>query len=217
VRIQGRPIFRRLARPLLRTATALLSRTEVRGLEHVPRQGPLIIAQNHLGPLDPPLTIAFVPCEVEVLALADLCGVPVTRKILQWYGVIPVHRDRRDGEAMASALHVLDQGGIILIEPEGRMSTTGALERARTGVGYLAMTTGAPVLPVAFTGTERTLADLRAFRRPRHTMTVGEPLRFPREQPTGLDRHDRLRQVTDQIMFRIAAMLPPTYRGVYGP
>ena len=96
------------------------------------------------------------------------------------------------------------------------MSLTGALERARQGVAYLALRSGAPVLPVAITGTERVLSDFRRLRRPRLTLTFGELIIPPSPASTPQARRQQMAQLTDEIMHRIVAMLPPEYRGVYG-
>jgi 1-acyl-sn-glycerol-3-phosphate acyltransferase len=212
---RSHPLIRRTLKALFRCVFTLLTRTEVRGLKHVPHSGPLIFAGNHLSPIDSVLSGIHVPWPIEPLALTDLFLVPGTGTLLRLYGVIPVNRDAHDGVAMALALEALAQGKIVGILPEGRVSVTGGLERARTGVAYLALASGVPVVPAAVTGTERALADLRRLRLPRLTLTFGEPLHFGREDLAGPGRHARLREVADQIMYRIAAMLPPHYRGVY--
>jgi 1-acyl-sn-glycerol-3-phosphate acyltransferase len=212
---RGRPLIRWILKGVFSGVFRLLTQTEVRGLEHVPPSGPLIFAGNHLSPIDGVLGGVHMPWPIEGLALTDLFLVPGTGTLLRLYGVIPVDRDAQDGGAVALALEALAQGKIVGILPEGRVSVSGGLERARAGVAYLALVSGVPVLPAAVTGTERALADLSRLRRPRLTLTIGEPMHFGREDLTGPGRHARLREVADQIMYRIAAMLPPRYRGVY--
>lgn len=211
----GYPIVRKVLKVVFTVVFKVLTRTEVRGLEHVPRSGPLIYAGNHVNEIDPVLGGLFVPWPIEAMALIDLFRVPGTGTLLRLYGVIPVDRDAHDGGAMVLALDALAQGRIVGILPEGRVSLTGGLERARTGVAYLALSSGVPVLPAAVTGTEHALSDLARLRRPRLTLTFGEPLQFQRETLAGPEKHARLREVADEIMYRIAALLPPRYRGVY--
>lgn len=194
---------------------ALLTRTDVRGHEHAPRMGPLIVASNHLGLLDPLLSGAYLPWHMEGMALVDLLRVPGTSQFLRLYGVIPVDRDSHDGGALLPALDALARGKIVSLQPEGRVSLNGGLERARTGVAYLALSSGVPVLPIAITGSERAIDDWKRCRRPPLTLTIGKPVRFAPEAVTGPGRHERLRAVADEIMYRIAALLPPQYRGVY--
>jgi len=208
-----RKIFRRLAKCLLRVLFRLFSHLEVRGLENLPPGGPLIVVFNHLGHLDGPLLIAVLPWPVEGIALADLYRVPVTGQLLRLYGTIPVHRDELDRRVIRRALQVLAEGRILALAPEARMSRTGALERARHGAAYFALRTGAPILPVAITGTEKAYSEWRRLRRPRLTVAIGPVFRPSRFQ--GRVRREQLARATDEIMRRIAELLPPEYRGVY--
>jgi 1-acyl-sn-glycerol-3-phosphate acyltransferase len=212
----GHPVVRRVLTGVCKGLFRALTSTTVRGLEHLPVRGPAILAGNHLGPIDPALAMAYMPWPVETLALTDLFQVAGTGTLLRLYGVIPVDRDAHDGGAMVLAVEALNRGRVIGILPEGRVSVTGSLERARTGVAYLALTSGAPVLPCAVTGTERALEELARLRRPRLTLTIGAPVRFGPETLTSPRRRERLREVADEIMYRIAELLPPQYRGVYG-
>jgi len=209
----GRWFFRCFARLILRALMRLLTHTEVRGRESIPPAGPLIVAFNHLSHLDPLLLVALLPYPVEIIALADLLSVPGTAQALRAYGVIPVHRDEFDREVVRRALQVLREGKVLILAPEARRSVTGALERARPGVAYLALKSGAPVLPVAIAGTERFFDELKRLRRPRLSVTFGEPFAF--SPYTEGRRREQRRRATDEVMVRIARMLPPRYRGVY--
>jgi 1-acyl-sn-glycerol-3-phosphate acyltransferase len=209
-------MFRRLAQPLMRILLRIFTRWEASGLENLPPGGPLIVAINHLGHLDAPLVIATLPWPVEAVALSDLFRVPVTGQLLRLYGVIPVHRDQFDRQVIRRALQVLDEGKVLILAPEARMSLTGALERARNGVAYLALRSGAPILPVALTGPEKAYAEWMRLRRPRLTVTIGKPFTLPPYQSKGSARREQLAEATDEIMYRLAALLPSEYRGVYG-
>ncbi|MCS7286079.1 MAG: lysophospholipid acyltransferase family protein [Anaerolineae bacterium] len=204
-------IFRRIAVPVLRFLFKLLSKVEVRGRENVPREGPIIIAINHLGHLDAPLVVAFTPREVEGIALVDLYRVPVVGQLLRLYGVIPVHRDQFDRNVINLSLKVLAQGKALALAPEARRSPSKALEKARNGVAYLAMKGQVPVIPAAITGTEDAPEKLLKFQRPRITLTFGRPI-----TPPPFSRNKAaLESFTEKIMREIAAMLPPRYRGYY--
>jgi cytidylate kinase len=212
---KGRAIFRRFARFLLRLLFRLFTRLEVRGLENAPAGGPLLVAFNHLAHLDGPLVLASLPWPMEAIVLADLYRVPVTGQLLRLYGTIPVHRDQFDRQVVRRALQVLAEGKVLALAPEARMSLTGALERARHGVAYLALRSGAPILPVAITGTESVLSELRRLRRPWLTVTIGELIIPPPRASQAQVRRQQIAELTDEIMHRIAAMLPPEYQGVY--
>jgi len=213
---RGRLLFRRLGCSLLRIFFRLLTHLEVRGLENLPPSGPLVVAFNHLAHLDPALVIAWLPWPAEVIALADLYRVPVTGQLLRLYGAIPVHRDQFDRQVIRRALEVLAKGEVLALAPEARMSLTGALEPARHGVAYLALRSGAPVLPAAITGTERIPSDFKRLRRPRLTLAFGELITPPPPANTPQARRQQMAELTDEIMRRIAEMLPPEYQGVYG-
>jgi 1-acyl-sn-glycerol-3-phosphate acyltransferase len=213
---KGRLIFRRLACSVLRVFLRLFTRLETKGLENVPQGGPLLVAFNHLAHLDAALVLPFLPQPVEGIALENLYHVPITGQLLRLYGTIPVHRDQFDRDVIRRALQVLAEGKILALAPEARMSLTGALERARQGAAYLALRSGAPVLPVAITGTETVPSDLKRLRRPRLTVTFGEVIITPPRASRPQARRQQVAEFTDEIMYRIAAMLPPEYRGVYG-
>lgn len=213
---KGRLIFRRLACFVLRALFRLFTRLEIKGLENLPQGGSLLVAFNHLAHLDAPLVIASLPWPVEGIGLADLYRVPITGQLLRLYGTIPVHRDQFDREVIRRALQVLAEGKVLALAPEARMSLTGALERARHGVAYLALRSGAPILPLAITGTERVLSELRRLRRPRLTVTFGELFVTPPRVSKPQARRQQVAEFTDEIMYRIAALLPSEYRGVYG-
>lgn len=212
---KGRLIFRRWACFVLRVFLRLCTRLETEGLENVPQGGPLLVAFNHLAHLDAALVLSFLPQPVEGIALEDLYHVPITGQLLRLYGTIPVHRDQFDREVIRQALQVLAEGRILALAPEARQSLTGALERARQGVAYLALRSGVPILPVALTGTEKTYAEWKRLRRPRLTVTFGEPFVPPPRASEPQARRQQLAELTDEIMHRIAALLPPEYRGVY--
>ncbi len=214
---KGRAIFRRFTRSFLRLLLRLFTHLEVTGLENIPQGGPLLVAFNHLAYLDGPLVLALLPQLVEGIALEDLYRVPVTGQLLRLYGTIPVHRDQFDRQVIRRALRVLAEGKVLALAPEARMSLTGALEQARLGVAYLALRSGAPILPVAITGTETVPSDLKRLRRPRLTLTVGEVIVPPPQASKPQARRQQVAELTDEIMHRIAALLPPEYRGVYAP
>ena len=207
-----RAVLRGLARGLLQTFAHL----EVRGVENVPLAGPLLIACNHTSHLDAPTAVAFIPREIEFVALADLGEVPVTRTILRAYRVIWVHRDELDREVVKQSLAALDRGQALWLAPEAGRSPTGALMPARHGVAWLAARSGAPVLPMAIAGAHQAAAQWQRLRRPTIQVAFGQPMRLT--VSPDLDAAGRRAAVaanTEALMRAIAALLPPEYRGVY--
>ena len=191
-----------------------LSHVEVIGLENVPPLGGLILAANHLGRLDAPLVFAVVERDDVTALVADKY---INNPFFNWMvnGVhgIWIDRETADFRALRVARDYLQQGGALGVAPEGTRSRTRALIQAKTGVAYLADKAGVPVLPVAITGTEMAVSTFFRLRRPRIQIRFGKPFCL---QPS--ERHARgmsMEQNTDEIMCRIAELLPPEYRGVY--
>lgn len=206
---------RRLLLGSLRAFLKLATHCEVSGRENIPAAGPLLLVFNHIAHLDGLLVLATMPFEVEGIGLSDLFRVPVTGQILRLYGLIPVHRDQYDREVLRRALEALSSGKALALAPEARQSPTGSLERGRTGAAYLALRSAAPLLPIGITGTERVYAAWRRLRRPRLKMNIGVPFRLQGPLTHGAERRPQLEAGRDEIMRRIAALLPLPYQGVY--
>jgi 1-acyl-sn-glycerol-3-phosphate acyltransferase len=202
-----------VARVATRLLLRLLSNTTVAGAEHVPPTGPCILAFNHLGYLDGAVLYGLSPRPDVTAVVAAMVGdKPLERIGVTMAGGIWIARGASDRAALETALDVLAAGRAVAIAPEGRISTTGGLLPAQPGTAFLAVRGQAPIVPVAITGTERAWADLRWFRRPTMTLTFGEPIPWRSIGPGKAGRAAAM----DDLMARIAAMLPERYRGVYG-
>ena len=124
-----------------------------------------------------------------------------------------IDRDHPDIWAIKEARNYLKKGWLVGIAPEGTCSATHALIEAKPGVAFLADKMDSVIVPVGIAGTENSLKKMLSFQRPRFSVTVGEPFRLP-----PIDRKNRdmsLQWNTDEIMCRIALLLPPRYRGFY--
>jgi 1-acyl-sn-glycerol-3-phosphate acyltransferase len=159
--------------------------------------------------------MASMPWEMDFIGLADLWDVPVTGQMARLYGAIPVHRDEYDREVLRKALAVLNSGRILGLAPEARMSPTHTLERGRRGAAYLAIKSGAPLLPIGLTGTETVYASLGKLRRPRLVANIGPVFRVQGPLKRGQERQAQLDAGREQIMRHIADLLPGEYRGFY--
>lgn len=199
-------------------------RPQVEGLHHVPPTGPVIVASNHLSFFDSVVIPVVVPRKVVFLAKSDyFTGTGVKGTLVRaWFeglGMLPVDRDdtRAAIASLDTALAVLARGEAFGIYPEGTRSRDGRLYRGRTGVAHLALTSGAPVVPVGLRGTE----DIQPVgtNRPRLgrvdvTVRVGEPIRVAGEYdgvPTGRARRD----LTDRIMSAIGELSGQEPAGTY--
>lgn len=208
------------ARSLWRKAAAtlfkLFTRLEIQGLDHIPTSGPTLFVSNHISHLDPPLILATIPRVVEFVTLSDLNTVPLTGHILRSYGVIWVRRDELDRDVLKQSLEVLAQGRALWLAPEAGRSPTAALVAGRQGAAWLAAKSGAPIIPVGITGTHQVVAAIQRLRRPTITITFGPPfIMSSGETMDAAGRRALLAANTDTMMRRIAALLPPDYRGVY--
>jgi 1-acyl-sn-glycerol-3-phosphate acyltransferase len=187
-----------------------LVRLEVCGLEHLPAEGPFILAANHLHALDPAIGLLLVPRRVVGVA-KDRWSRPPFGWLLGAMGdLIYVGRTRRG--ALAQSIEVLRSGAVLAILPEGTRSRTRALLPAQRGVAMVATRAPAPIVPAAAYGQERALEWWRRLRRVPVRVRVGPPIVLP----AGAHSRERLEACTEEVMRAIAAMLPPEYRGVYG-
>jgi 1-acyl-sn-glycerol-3-phosphate acyltransferase len=178
-----------------------------------PKRGPLLVVSNHLSNIDPFLFGGYAPGALYCLTKRELFSNPISSWVMGGCNCFPVDRGAADRQAMRTALDALARGGRLLIFLEGTRSATPGMRRAEAGVGFLARRSGAPVLPVAVWGTETALG--RGRRLPKRVpirMRYGEVFHLPERSP-GERRDDQA--VADLIGSRIAALLPPAYRGVY--
>ena len=205
----------RVARTILRFLLWLLTRTEVEGLEYVPGEGPYLLLTNHLHWLDPPALMAAFPYRAYVFAAAKREKHWFLGPLFRSLDAIWVHRGEVDRKALRQALAVLQGGGVLGLAPEGTRSDTGAMQRGRGGAAYFAYRTGASVVPVVVTGQEYAIGALKKLRRARIHIVFGPPF-APPPLPSGeIAGAAEIRDFTDEIMYHLAAMLPPEYRGLY--
>lgn len=206
--------FRTFARGLCRLVIALCTRSTVEGLEHYPRRGPALVVINHLGDTDAPLLVGTLPAAPDALGKIEMFDYPILGRLMDWYGVIWLHRGLPDRRAIRAALQAFEEGRIVLIAPEGRYSLIGGLEEGHQGAAYLALKAGVDVVPVALIGTENAhvYGHLKRLRRVPIRMKVGKAFRLVR----GGDRQKMLQEGTRQVMQHLAKLLPAAYQGAYG-
>jgi 1-acyl-sn-glycerol-3-phosphate acyltransferase len=150
--------------------------TRVHDAHLVPQRGPLLFASNHLGLLDGPMLVGVAPRFVHCLVKQELFHGPIGA-ILRSAGQIPVDRGRGDRAALSRALELLAQGETVGVFPEGTRGR-GDMGEVRQGISWLALRSGAPVVPVACLGTRRTGESIGQLPRVRRRLDVvfGEPV-----------------------------------------
>jgi 1-acyl-sn-glycerol-3-phosphate acyltransferase len=195
------------------TMMARIDKARIAGLEYLPASGPAILMINHIAFIDPIVVLGNLPRNIVPMAKAEVYRIPVLG-IFPWlWDVIPVHREELDRRALERALQVLAAGQVILIAPEATRHP--ALTQAREGVAYLGYKSGAPIIPVAVENTPGypTLMGPWNARKPGAYFRLGRPMWF--KPVTGRLPRQRLRLMTDEVLYQLAAMLPEPRRGYY--
>jgi 1-acyl-sn-glycerol-3-phosphate acyltransferase len=187
----------------------ITSRIRLRGLYNVPKKGAFIVASNHLSWTDIPLIPFHLPRKVIYMAKEEYFSSRLAW-LVRLMGAFPVKRGEGDRQALRAGEEQLKKGNILVMFPEGTRSRTRTLAKAHAGMGMVALRSGVPVVPVAIWGSENVL---KKFGAP-VTISFGEPMVLT---PKGkkITRED-IDEATDKVMRKIAEMLPPEYRGVYG-
>jgi 1-acyl-sn-glycerol-3-phosphate acyltransferase len=208
-----RPWFYYLGNWFLRLAFRIILKVEIRGLEHVPRGGALIVAISHSSFIDPLLAGAYIPRGLTPMAKIEAFSLPVIGWIIKWYGAFPVRRGEVDLSAFKTSLRVLQGGGALVIAPEGHRSETGNLQRGREGAIMLSLRTGAPILPVAVWGGKALWKNLAHLRRTEMKFFVGAPVIpvLPDAKPT----REQIAEMSHDLMLCIAQMMPPELHGYF--
>lgn len=208
--------MKRLIVWLIRVIINIVARVKANGYENLPEKGGFVIAVNHLGFLDAPM--AYYALDNWNLFI------PVAEKweesaILRWLGkhlnAIFIDRFNPDLKAMREMIKRMEEGQTLVIAPEGTRARDEKMAQGKPGVAYLASKMGWTILPVAISGTEDRIViqNLKKFKRSSIQLTAGKAFTlppFPKE-----NRDDKLQEYTDEIMCRIAVLLPERNRGYY--
>lgn len=209
-------MIRNILRTLIRLIFNLIARVDVSGYEHLPTEGNFVIATNHLGIVDAPLAFyALDRWDLFVLVGEKWEKNPFFRWLGKNFNFIFIDRFSPDIKALRKVIALMDEGKNLVIAPEGTRSRVGALIEGKPGVSYLATRLGQPIVPVGIAGTEDKVifGNLKKLQRSQIVLKAGPAFTLP---PLPRENRDEvLKQYTDEIMCRIAALLPEKHWGVY--
>ncbi|MEU2927618.1 lysophospholipid acyltransferase family protein [Streptomyces sp. NPDC007251] len=211
-----------LIKAVLGPIMRLMFRPQVEGAEHIPGDGPVILAGNHLTFIDSIVLPVVTKRQVFFIGKDEyVTGKGVKGRLMAWFftgvGMIPVDRDGASGgvAALMTGRRILEEGRIFGIYPEGTRSPDGRLYRGRTGIARLTLMTGAPVVPFAMIGTDKLQPGGRGIPRPgRVTVRFGEAMEFSRYDGMDRDRYV-LRAVTDSVMAEVMRLSGQEYVDMY--
>jgi len=198
---------------IIRLLLKMICSVEGVKLESVPWQGPLILVVNHINFLDVPLIYTL-------LHPRNICAIVKKETWNNWFlkilaiawGAIPINREKPSIATFKEVGKALQEKKILCIAPEGTRSGTGVLRKGYQGVVFLALQNRVPILIVAHYGAEKFWYNIRRLKRTGITFVVGKP--FLLASTTRMNKKV-YQEMTNQIMTRLASMLPANYRGEY--
>lgn len=193
---------------------SVLTKTSFINLDVLPKEGPFILALNHTSRVDfPILTKKEFRNDWTALVADSYKKWPVVKQLFDRIDMIWIDRTKADFTAFKKVFSWLKQGKVLAISPEGTRSRNGCLIKAKPGIVLLAAKSGVPICTGSVTGTGNAMHELKHFRRPVINVRFSPPYMMNKIDP---DRRDEsLQEETDELMCRIAAMLPEKYRGYY--
>lgn len=171
-------------------------RADIRGRENIPKDGPVILAANHMSNFDPPFLACFLERPVCYMAKLELFEHPVFGLAIRACHAFPVKRGAADRGAIKAAIQVLKSGKVLGLFPEGTRSRTGRMGKAEAGIGLIAAMTGAPVVPACIIGTDR------IGRFPKLRLLIGKPIHFEGNRKD----KDMLAAFSQSVMTHVIAL-----------
>jgi 1-acyl-sn-glycerol-3-phosphate acyltransferase len=207
-------LTQRLVEFLVFVFVSLTCRVHDEGIEDVPGQGPLILLINHVNFLEVPVLYhSLRPRRMTALVKRETWNNPFLGFLFSQWETIPISRGTVDRQAFKQGLTALKNGIILALSPEGTRSGSGRLQSGHSGVVYMALHSGAPLQPLVFYGGEHFWKNIRRLKKTDFHICVGRPFYVDGE----IAKPDRAlrNEITVEIMYQMASLLPPEYRGEY--
>lgn len=195
----------RFARTILRVVFKVVFRWEVLGEENIPKEGPVLIASNHVSLLDPPIIGCAMSRKIHFMAKAELFRYPIFGALIRNLGAFPVQRGAADRSAIKKALEILRQGKVIGIFPEGTRNRTGGVMSPHNGVALLAIKANARIVPAAIKGIEPRRRIWGITVPAKIVVRFGEPI--PVAEYQGRVDKDTVSALSQKVMKEIRALL----------
>jgi 1-acyl-sn-glycerol-3-phosphate acyltransferase len=208
--------MRKFLRWLIHIVLNLITKVEAIGYENLPEKGGFVIAVNHLGFIDAPLAFYALDSWNLFIPVAEKWEeIPILKWLGKYLNLIFIDRFNPDLKSMREMMKRMDEGQTLIIAPEGTRARDERLAQGKPGVAYLASKMGWRIVPVAISGTEDRVLfhNLKHLRRTHIKLLAGRSFTLPPFPK--VKREETLQKYTDEIMCRIAVMLPEKNRGYY--
>ncbi len=190
-----------LTKAILRLIYKILFPVQVTGFDNIPSKGPVIICSNHISWWDPPLLGSIIHRKVYAMAKEELFKYFLFGKIIRYMGAFPVKREVADRRALKEALKVLSEGSVLILFPEGTRSKIGKVQKPLPGIGFIALKSKAPVVPVAIKGPYKLFKPVK--------VKIGVPMSF--NHYSQKDKGKTADEISLKIMRNITEMLGQKY------
>jgi 1-acyl-sn-glycerol-3-phosphate acyltransferase len=199
---------------VLRRFFQSICRIDAKEFKNVPRNGPVILVGNHINFLEAPVVMCHVDSAMFTgIAKKESWKNPLFNFLFNTWGIISIDREEISREAFQLATQALKEGKVLAISPEGTRSFTGQMQQGKAGVLALVLRSQAPLIPVGFSGYINFWDNIKHLRRTEFHVAVGKPFKLKLDG-NALSREAR-QAVTDEIMYKVAELLPEEYRGHY--
>ena len=190
-----------------------ICKVDSKELKKIPLKGPYIVAINHINFLEVPMIFThLLPRKVVGIVKKETWKGGLIKWVATKWEAISVDRDGITIETFRQSRKFLRDGYFLIIAPEGTRSKDGRLRMGKPGVISIALRSKVPIIPIAHCGGKDIIKNLKSFKRTKFTFKIGTPIIF---HPEGKADKDKRKYFTDQLMYRLAELLPEEYRGVY--